>query len=303
MNTKKFLSALLAGAMAISAMGMTAMADAELPKAEVTVLAPMVLEAGEHSVYDGSLSTATVDHPLDIVMNFKALESYEEASAGAYAKWKTDFYLTLDGLSKDTIVADDCYLAGSYGEDGAYASLGWLVIPTDGFELEEGVTYPIVSQYDPNLTYENVCDYVKEFFAAIYIDDEIIKANPDMTVTLELKMTNPDDDTDVRVIGEPAVYTASSLTESTFVSNIFQGNYNGTLEHADTEAAAIMSEIIMGRGNSTTITDITWELNGKSTSVNDVSFTGEGKVCYGIIYPAHLDLEVGDVVADMVVTY
>ncbi len=182
--------------------GLTSTAPVK-PEADVTVLEPVTLKAGDYMAWPSG--DTNIDRPLEILMNFKANQTAEEAAAGGYGKWITDFYLTVDGLENGSITADNCYLAGNYGE------YGWIVIPTDGLEIESGVSYPIVSQYDANLTYENICDYVKDFTAAIHIDPEILKANPNMEVKLELKMTNPDDSTDVMVIGEPAVYTAGDL--------------------------------------------------------------------------------------------
>ena len=173
-----------------------------LPQAEVTKLDAMKLKAGEYNVWGGgsSLSSGTEDLPLDIAVNFKALESEEEVQASLYKDYITDFYLTIDGLAGNSITADKCYLAGNYG------TFGWIVIPTDGKVLEKGVEYPIVTQYDASLKYKDICTSVKDFTAAIHIDQAILDANPDMTVTLNLKMTNPDDKSEVLTIGDPLVY-------------------------------------------------------------------------------------------------
>lgn len=178
----------------------------KLPDATVSVLEPIVLTQAEHDYMVWPSGDDTIDRPLQIVMNFKANETQEEAAAGAYGDYKCDFYLTCTGLTGDSIVADDCYLAGNYG------SFGWIVIPTDGVEIDEGVSYPIVSGYDANLKYaQDICGSVKNFTAAIYISEEILEANPNFKVSLALKMTNPNDENDVLVIGEPAVYTVEDL--------------------------------------------------------------------------------------------
>ena len=175
------------------------------PKAEVTRLEAMTLKADEHQVWDGSLHAGTEDKPLEIVVNFKALETAEEVKYSPWKKWKVDFYLTLEDLSGDSITADNCYLAGNYG------TFGWIVIPTDGLELEEGVTYPVVSAYDANITYKQICESVKDFTSAIHIDEAILYANPNMKVKLELKITNPEDENQQFVIGDPLIYTFDDL--------------------------------------------------------------------------------------------
>ncbi|MBQ9694782.1 MAG: hypothetical protein IJV69_08510, partial [Kiritimatiellae bacterium] len=204
MRTMRLVLSLL-GSAVLTCFAQATEGVAALPKATVTQCAPLTLTQADHSYMCWPSGDATVDRPLQIVMNFKAQETLAEAQAGAYGKYKCDFYLTIEGLAEDSITANDCYLAGNYG------SFGWIVIPTDGMVLEEGVTYPIVSAYDANLTYENICDYVKDFTAAIYVAPAILKANPDFKVTLDLRMTNPNDETNVLTIGEPATYTVKDL--------------------------------------------------------------------------------------------
>jgi len=219
MKAKKFLSLLLSVGMILSCTNVSVFAagteentvtetsteSVGYPQAEVSKLPAMKLTAAEHDYMVWPSGDDTIDRPLEIVMNFKAKDTLEEAKAGGYSKWLTDFYLTVEGLAEGSIIADNSYLAGNYG------TFGWIVIPTDGLEIENGVTYPIVSAHDATLNYEDICKSVQNFTAAIHIAPEIVEANPDIQVKLELKMTNPADADDVLVIGEPAVYTADAL--------------------------------------------------------------------------------------------
>jgi len=178
-----------------------------LPEAVVTKLDALTVKGDKYIIWpsgDGS-----VDRPVDIVVQFEAKDTAEEALAGGYSKWLTDFYLTISDLEGDSITADKCYLAGEYGD------IGWVVIPTDGLVLKNGVEYPVVSAYDASLNYNDIVTSVKKFTAAIHIDQAILDANPDMKVTLKLKMTNPEDANDVLTIGEPLVYTAEDLKNTT----------------------------------------------------------------------------------------
>ncbi|MBE6632128.1 MAG: hypothetical protein E7623_05440, partial [Ruminococcaceae bacterium] len=211
--------------------------DRGTPNATVTVMDPVILEKDKYNIWDGSLSNGTNDRPLQIVMNFKAQDTLEDCLAGAFSEFLCDFYITIDGLAGDTIVADDCYLAGNYG------SFGWIVIPTDGMELKNGVEYPVVSAYDATLNYKDICNSVKDFTAAIYISDAILEANPNFQVTLKLKMTNPDDKTDVITVGAPATYNVAALTAGNEYNKVKQEiNANtqagGTID-ANTNATAI----------------------------------------------------------------
>ncbi|MBR4863846.1 MAG: hypothetical protein IKU07_04655 [Oscillospiraceae bacterium] len=199
--TKRLLSLAIAVIMMISLLPVSVFAEtpAELPQAEVTKLPAMTLAGGEYMTWPNG--DDTIDRPLEIVVNFKAMEE----DAGAYKDWKVDFYLTVSGLANGAITADNCYLAGNYG------SFGWIVIPTDGVVLEEGVTNPIVSAHDANLTYKEICTSVKDFTAAIHIDEAILNANPDMEVCLELKMTDPENGENVMQVGEDMIYNVGQL--------------------------------------------------------------------------------------------
>ena len=177
------------------------------PNATIQKLSAMTLTAAEHKYneWTGSLKAGTVDRPLQIVMNLKAQDTLSEAKASGYGKYICDFYLSFDGIENDLLTAENCYLAGNYG------TFGWIVIPTDEVTVENGVFYPVVSGYDAKLTYENICDYVKDFTAAIYIAPAILDANPNFKVTLSLRMTNPDNADDYFTVGEAYAYTVADL--------------------------------------------------------------------------------------------
>ena len=184
----------------------TAFANENGPNAVVEIMDPMVLTPDDDYMCWPS-GDDSIDRPLQVIMNFKAQDTYDEAVASEYGKWICDFYLTFKGAEGGMFSTEGCYLAGNYGD------FGWIVIPADALatELECDVAYPIVAAYDANLTYENICDYVKDFTAAIYISPELIEANPEFEVTLELRMTNPENADDYMVVGEPAVYDAKAL--------------------------------------------------------------------------------------------
>ena len=195
----------VAFAASISLLGMVWADDASRPNAEVKVLSPLTLAPNAYMAWPNG--EENVERPLQIVMNFKAKDTLDQAKASGYGKYKCDFYLMFTGLANEMITADDCYLAGNYG------TFGWIVIPADGLELEEGIEYPVVSAYDANLTYEDICGSVKNFTAAIYVASHILAENPDFKVQLALKMTNPNDENDVYTVGVPAVYDFATLTQ------------------------------------------------------------------------------------------
>ena len=176
------------------------------PNATVEIKNPMILTPDDDYMCWPN-GDDSINRPLQVIMNFKAQDTYEEACASKFGKWICDFYLTFKGVDGGVFATEGCYLAGNYG------SFGWIVIPADDIatELECDVAYPVVAAFDPNLTYENICDYVKDFTAAIYITPALIEANPNFEVSLELRMTNPENSDDYMVVGAPAVYDAEAL--------------------------------------------------------------------------------------------
>ena len=115
-------------------------AEGDKPNATVSVLDPFVITPKDDYMCWPNGAT-DVDRPVQIVMNFKAQDTLAEAKASKYGKWVCDFYLTFNGIAAEPLVADDCYLAGNYG------TFGWIVIPADGLELENGVAYPVEPEH------------------------------------------------------------------------------------------------------------------------------------------------------------
>lgn len=286
--SKRFLSLLVAAVMVLSMLPASVFAtEAETgtgaeqavtdttaqnaPDATVSVLKPVTLTEAEHDYMCWPNGDVTIDRPLQIVMNFKANETLEECLAGNYSEYLVDFYLQVDGLANGTITTNGCYLAGNYG------SFGWIVIPADGIEMKEDIRYPIVSAYDATLNYKDICGSVKDFTAAIYISDAILNENPDFKVTLELRMTNPDDSSDVIVVGTPATYTVADLKagleyleEYDEAKNVINTNtqVGGEVDVAGNANAIAAAKEELKKLNSN-LTDV--ELAGLTPSIN-VSF-------------------------------
>ncbi len=199
------------------------------PSATVTPGSPLVVSP--NYIYDGSVHSGYGQWPVQIVVNFKANDTLEECLQNGYSQWLCDFYLTLSDLSGETITADGCYLAGNYG------SYRWVVILTDGMTLSRGTSYPIVSNYDPTLNYKDICGSVKNFTAAIFVHPDILVANPDMVVSLQLRMTNPEDSSDTLTIGDTLSYSASTLAGGIDVCASYNGKAYASIDEAVKAAA------------------------------------------------------------------
>ena len=149
------------------------------PTATVNNLGALTVPAGEYTNFGGGANN--VDMPLSFVMQFVADQSAAEGSASPYADWYADFVISVTGLENGTFDASGCYLAGHYG------SFGWWKIPLDGLTVEDAVRYPVMlSVANAAQQYEYICSGVADFKCAMYLTPEVIAANPNLQVNLEL---------------------------------------------------------------------------------------------------------------------
>ena len=188
-----------------------------MPAATVEKLPAFTLTKARDAYACWPEGDTAIDRPLDIVMNFLANDDGKaEANETGFADWKCDFYLTFSGMAGASLEADDCYLAGNYG------GFGWIVIPADDTIIDNNATLPVVAAYDANITYRQVCDTVKKFTAAIHVADAVMTANPNLKITLQLKMTNNKDASQELVVGS-YTYTIEDL----------KGEFNPTVKVED----------------------------------------------------------------------
>ena len=201
---KKILSVLIIAMLVVGLMCTTVFAaNEDLPKANLEKLPSRVLEGGSYMIWPSG--DDSIDRPLNVVVKFSSIDTEETVAQSPYKGWYTDFYITFDGLANGNFDPTGCYLAGNYG------SFGWVVIPVEKLltNVEEDEVYPVVSVFDPQLTYEEICTDVKEMICAIYIKDEIIAENPDMEITLNLGIKDGEDGEVVYV--NSSVYNADVL--------------------------------------------------------------------------------------------
>lgn len=155
-----------------------------LPQAEVSKLNAMTI--GDYSVYDllGNQSQKLADgvepKELQIAMEFEAKDTEAQAKANAFADYTTDFFITVSGLSEEQFVGNGCYLAGNY------YPFGWIVIPLDGFPIQNGMTYSVITSVGFDFSYADICTSVKDFKCGIYFPEAVLDANENMKVKLEL---------------------------------------------------------------------------------------------------------------------
>lgn len=267
------------------------------PSATVTNLGERVVAAGDYSVYPNGETTEDLNLPF--VMQFTANHTKEQAASTPFGKWYGDFVVSFDGFENGGFTADGCYLAGNYG------SFGWIKVPVDGMEIKNGDRFPIMlSLVNGAQTYEGICDYVKEFLCALYLTPEIVNANPNLKVTLELDVVENSDDAYEALQNGTNIYQVVSYdyTASDFaapVAKIGEVEYK-TLQVAIDAAQAgetitVLRDITLTEGVTVAADDeITLNLNGMTISQEkectasyqmiqnngSLTITGDGKISF-----------------------
>ena len=182
----------------------------KMPNAEVKNLGRITID--EYSVYDlmggGGLKDGGDSVDLQVAMEFLAKDTESEAQANVFGNYTTDFFIEINGIKDGKFVADGCYLAGNYG------TFGWIMIPLDGMEIVDGKIYPVITSVGFDFKYVDICTSVKDFKCGIYFTEDILKANPDMSVTLTLGLSETMDkaqESEFITVDEPYIYTVEDM--------------------------------------------------------------------------------------------
>ncbi len=156
-----------------------------------------------------AMPTATVtqleNEDLTFALNFKADVATEEQLA-YYGDWYADYVLT---VNKDVTFhaggTADGYLSGQYDA----WSENWVNVPFEDVTLKANEPLKIMEyaaelmgEAGLKLTYNDVYYFVKDFDCGVFFNDTFLSANPDLVVTLELRMYNPENESESCVIGE-----------------------------------------------------------------------------------------------------
>ena len=183
------------------------------PTATVNNLGMTTVEAGDYMVYGSGDNTAEM--PLSFVMQFLANQTEADMETSPFADWYGDFVITFTGIEEGSFTADGCYLAGHYG------SFGWVKVPVDGMTIENGVRYPVMLGVGMGQKYEYICSSVQDFKCALYLTPEILEANPNIQVKLELGVVDNSKGSDAAasaLVNNENVY---SVTEYTYDAEDF----------------------------------------------------------------------------------
>jgi len=230
-----------------------------------------------------ALPTATVSKinkdDLTFAMNFKVNPVTEE-QLNLYGSWYADFELT---INKDTVFNNDGsadgWLAGQYDA----WSENWVTVPFGKFapvtvkanEPIKIMAFAAELMGEPGLkyTYKEVYEGVKDFDCGVYFDDEFLAANPDLEVTLELKMYNPANESESYIIGETYIYMNPTVAQNTTTGKVYS-----TVNAAMMDCAAGQTVILMKDSAEQMVAvfaDATLDLNGHTLAAGYVTCFGD----------------------------
>ena len=146
------------------------------------------INAAGVSIYDASY-TVVGSAVLESAYSFTAKDTVDEAKASIYADWHADYFVSVDKAIEDGQLG----LAGSYA---AWDEGNWV-----GFyapATEANVAVPLLGSVSNSpWTYAEIVEIVSEFKCGVFDNND---ACVGLTMTVELRLTNPNDATDCLVI-------------------------------------------------------------------------------------------------------
>ena len=216
------------------------------PTATVNDLGMTTVAAGEYSIWDGSFDSNTEDDgdmPLSFVMQFLADQTAADMATSPFADWYGDFVLTFTGLENESFTANGCYLAGHYG------SFGWVKVPVDGMKIEKGVRYPVMLGVGLGQKYDYICSGVEDFRCALYLTPEILAANPNIQVKLELGLVDNSKGSDAAATALVNNENVYSVTEYTYNAEDFVSGLTGEGTEANPYLIMTVEDLILFRNS------------------------------------------------------
>ena len=198
-----------------------------------------------------NLPTATVtelqNEELTFALNFKADEVTDEQLA-LYGGWYADFVLTVN--KNVTFNADgsaDGYLSGQYDA----WSENWVNVPFEDVILGAGTSLKIMEYAaelmgEPGLkyTYKEVYEAVKDFDCGVYFSTDFLLANPDLEVTLELRMYNPENEAQSYAIGDIYVFTCP-MARNVRTQKVYNDISEALIDAAEDDTVLLLKDTTM----------------------------------------------------------
>ncbi|MBE7018678.1 MAG: hypothetical protein E7413_02220 [Ruminococcaceae bacterium] len=169
---------------------------------------------------------------LDFALNFKADESTQEQLL-MFGDWYADYELTVNKTATFNANGNaDGFLSGQYDA----WSKNWVSVPFEDATLEANTPVRVMEtaaalmgQSGLKLTYADIVTSVKDFNCGLAFTPEFLVANPDLEVTLALKMYNPNNENESYVVGRTYTFTPETIPSiDKFIGKAV--TYNHTLD-------------------------------------------------------------------------
>ena len=204
---------------------------------------------------------------LTYALNFKA-DVVTDTQLAVYKNWYADFVLEVNkDVTFNSDGSADGYLAGQYDA----WSENWVKVPPSAdltVEANEplrimATAAELMGQPGLQYTYGEVYETVQDFDCGVYFTPEFIEANPDLEVTLSLRIYKPVDDDDYGYpIGEEYVFT---VTPSTPEDNV-------VIQGTQSSSNSVTIQDINTTGATQGTTNVTIDTNDFiDTSANDIA--------------------------------
>ena len=218
------------------------------------------------------------DPDLTFALNFAFPEDLDEAYVNelfnVYGEWYTDYALTITGLSEESVTFNtdsenaDGYLAGQYDA----WSESWITVPWEDVTVANGESILIMEtagkmfgQSGLRMTLAEIAAIVQNFDCGVYFTPEFLAANPDLQVSLELRVFAEEEKHGFDYV----ITLATNEFENTYVAVVDaegrQSRYFGSFDAAVAAAAEGDTVTLLADAGDATITkSITIDTNGKT---------------------------------------
>ena len=233
------------------------------------------------------LPTATVTKAANDDLTFAASFSADPATDAQleyYQNWNADVELTINkNITLNAGGGADGYLSGYYE---AWNNGAWVNAPLENIILQAGQPLKVMVCADEAMdaagtkrTYGEIYRTFGDFDCGIYLTPEFLVANPDLEVTLALKIYNPADESESHVISEACLFTMEDVVLDVVAQNVNTGKLYKTVAEAVLAARAGETTKLLHNADGerviTVLDSVTLDLNGYELETEYLFCTGD----------------------------
>ncbi len=157
---------------------------------------------------------AIKDVDLTFALNFKA-DAVTEEQLAMFGGWYSDYELTINKTATFNANGNaDGFLSGQYDA----WSKNWISVPFEDATLQANTPVKVMEtaaalmgKSGLKLTYADIVNSVKDFNCGLAFTPEFLVENPDLEVTLALKMYNPNNEDESYIVGRVYTFTPETI--------------------------------------------------------------------------------------------